>query len=140
MPTADFFHRYLYVLADIHASFSLETTEAAVVRNATLLFGARGASIMLFNPGEENLVISATFGLSEAYRAKGAISPSRSLGETIQREPVVVRDVATDPKIQYREATLQEGIVSVVGLPLSAGSALVGSLRLYFAESRDFSL
>jgi len=108
MPTADFFHRYLYALADIHASFSLETTEAAVVRNAALLFGARGASIMLFNPGEENLVISATFGLSEAYRAKGAVSPRRSLGETVQRAPVVVRDVATDPKIQYREATLQE--------------------------------
>ena len=140
MPTADFFHRYLYALADIHASFSLETTEAAVVRNATLLFGARGASIMLFNPGEENLVISATFGLSEAYRGKGAISPRRSLGETLQRAPVVVRDVATDPKIQYREATLQEGIASVVGLPLTAGSALVGSLRLYFAQPRDFSL
>ena len=140
MPTADFFNRYLDALADIHASFSLETTEAAVVRNAALLFGARGASIMLFNPGEENLVISATFGLSEAYRGKGAVSPSRSLGETIQRAPVVVRDVATDPKIQYREATLQEGIASVVGLPLTAGSALVGSLRLYFAQPRDFSL
>jgi GAF domain-containing protein len=53
---------------------------------------------------------------------------------------VVVRDVATDPKIQYREATLQEGIVSVVGLPLTAGRALVGSLRRYFAQTRDFSL
>lgn len=140
MPTADFFHRYLYALADIHASFSLETTEAAVVRNAALLFNARGASIMIFNPSEESLVISATFGLSETYRAKGAISPRQSLGETVQRAPVVVRDVATDPKIQYREATLQEGIVSIVGLPLTAGSALVGSLRLYFAQRREFSL
>jgi GAF domain-containing protein len=140
MPTADFFHRYLYALADIHASFSLETTEAAVVRNAALLFSARGASIMIFNPSEESLVISATFGLSETYRAKGAISPRQSLGETVQRAPVVVRDVATDPKIQYREATLQEGIVSIVGLPLTAGSALVGSLRLYFAQRREFSL
>jgi len=140
MPTADFFHRYLYALADIHASFSLETTEAAVVRNAALLFNARGASIMIFNPSEETLVISATFGLSDAYRDKGAISPRRSLGETVRRTPVVVRDVATDPHIQYREATLQEGIASIVGLPLAAGSALVGSLRLYFAQSRDFSL
>ncbi len=140
MPTADFFHRYLYALADIHASFSLETTEAAVVRNAALLFNARGASIMIFNPSEESLVISATFGLSEAYRAKGAISPRQSLGETVQRATVVVRDVATDPKIQYRDATLQEGIISIVGLPLTAGSALVGSLRLYFAQRREFSL
>jgi GAF domain-containing protein len=140
MPTADFFHRYLYALADIHASFSLETTEAAVVRNAALLFSARGASIMIFNPSEESLVISATFGLSETYRAKGAISPRQSLGETVQRAPVVVRDVTSDPNIQYREAALQEGIASIVGLPLTAGSALVGSLRLYFAQRRDFSL
>jgi GAF domain-containing protein len=139
MPTADFFHRYLYALAEIHASFDLEATQNAVVRNAVMLYDARGASLMLFNAGEETLIASATFGLSDAYRTKGTISPRKSLGETVDGAPVIIRDVAADPRVQYPEAALQEGIRSIVGLPLTGGSALVGALRLYFAQPRGFT-
>ncbi len=139
MPTADFFHRYLHALGEIHASFDLEATQNAVVRNAVMLYDARGANLMLFNPSEENLLISASFGLSEAYRTKGTISPRKSLGETIDRVPVIVRDVATDTRVQYPEATLREGIRYIIGLPLTATSALVGALRLYFAQPREFT-
>ncbi len=139
MPTQDFFHRFIYALADIHKSLDLNATEEAVTRNAALMFGARGASLMLFDPTGENLVVSATFGLSDAYRAKGAISPRKSLGETIKGGPVVVRDVQTDPNVQYREAAFNEGIKGIVGVPLAAGTVMVGSLRLYFAQSTDFS-
>jgi GAF domain-containing protein len=139
MPTADFFHRYLYALAEIHASFDLEATQNAVVRNAVMLYDARGASLMLFNAGEETLIASATFGLSDAYRTKGTISPRKSLGETVDGAPVIIRDVAADPRVQYPEAALQEGIRSIVGLPLTGGSALVGALRLYFSQPRGFT-
>jgi GAF domain-containing protein len=139
MPTADFFRRYLNALSEIHSSFDLTATQNAVVRNAVMLYDARGASLMLFNPSEENLIASATFGLSEAYRSKGTVSPRKSLGETIDGAPVVIRDVTSDPRVQYPQAALQEGIHSIVGLPLSGGSALVGALRLYFAQPRGFS-
>jgi len=137
--TADFFHRYLYALAEIHASFDLEVTQNAITSNAARLYGARGAGLMLFNPSEENLIVSATFGLSETYRTKGTISPRKSLGETIDGAPVIVRDIANDSRVQYPEAALQEGIRCIVGLPLAAGKALVGALRLYFAQPRDFN-
>jgi len=140
MPAREFFHRYLLALADIHGSLNLENAKETVVRNATLLFGARGASLMLFERGADTLKSSASFGLSEAYLSKGVISPKISLGETIQRMPVVVRDVASEPNVQYQEAAAQEGIKSIVGLPLQAGSTLAGSLRLYFAQPQDFSL
>jgi GAF domain-containing protein len=139
MPTADFFNRYLYALGEIHRSFDLDATKNAVVRNAVMLYGARGASLMVYNPSEENLIASAAFGLSDAYRAKGTVSPRKSLGETIDGTPVIIRDVAADPRVQYPEAALQEGIRCIIGLPLSAGSALVGALRLYFEQERGFS-
>jgi GAF domain-containing protein len=138
MPSADFFRRYLQALADIHASFDLEATQSAVVRSAVTLYNARGANLMLFNPNEENLLISASFGLSDAFQSKGTISPRKSLGETVDRVPVIVRDVTTDPRIQYPEATLKEGIRCVVGLPLTATSAMAGALRLYFSQPREF--
>ena len=138
MPTQEFFHRYLQALNDIHGSFSLEKTQTAVVQSAVVLFGARGASLLMFDPGEEHMIVSASFGLSETYKSKGVVNPHQSLGETLLRIPVVVRDVAVDPNVQYREAALQEGIRCIVGLPLSAGSLLAGSLRLYFSQAIDF--
>lgn len=140
MFTADFFHRYNLALAEIHDSFDLTKTENAIVKNATLLFGGRGASLILTDTNEKNLILQTSFGLSDAYIAKGAISPSQSLGETISKTPVLVQDIDSDPRVQYREAAKQEGIASILGLPLSAGSALVGSLRLYFAKTTNFSL
>lgn len=139
MPTADFFRRYLYALSEIHASFDLEATQNAVVRHAVMLYDARGASLMLFNASEENLLASATFGLSESYRSKGTVSPRKSLGETIDKTPVIIRDVTADPRVQYPEAAVQEGIRSIVGMPLTGGSALVGALRLYFSQPRGFA-
>jgi hypothetical protein len=53
----------------------MHATKNAVVRNAVMLYGACGASLMLFNPSEENLIASAAFGLSDAYRAKGLSAP-----------------------------------------------------------------
>jgi GAF domain-containing protein len=138
MPTPDFFHRYHYALSEIHGSFDLATTQEAVVRNAALLFRAKGAGLVLFTPDEDALIVSAAFGLSESYRSKGALSPSRSLGETAGRTPVVVRDVAADPRVQYRDAALQEGIRGMIGLPLTGGCVLLGALRLYFAAAPDF--
>lgn len=139
MANKDFCLRFLNVLADIHGSLNLQVTEEAVVRCATNLFAARGASLMLFDPTGENLIVSNSFGLSDTYRAKGAVSSKKSLGETVNRLPVVVRDVGQDPNVQYREAAIQEGIKSIIGMPLSAGYVLMGSLRLYFAQTKDFN-
>ncbi len=138
MSTQDYSRRLLESLTKIHGSLDLGPTQLAVVQSAAGLFGAKGASLMLFDPGDESLKVSATHGLSAAYLAKGAISPHKSLGETLQRAPVVVRDVGQDPNVQYRQAAADEGIKSIVGIPLQAGSVLVGSLRLYFDHSMDF--
>ncbi|CAO0821588.1 GAF domain-containing protein [Desulfarculales bacterium] len=135
MGNQEFFHRYLDALAEVHGSLSQKVTEEAVVRSAANLFGARGANLMLFDPSEKKtLIISASFGLSDAYRVKGVISPNKSLGETIQRSLVVVHNINEDPNVQYRNAAIQEGIKSIVGVPLTAGYVLVGAMRLYFAQ------
>lgn len=137
MCDSDFFRRFLYALGEINGSLNPSATKEAVVRNAALLFGARGAAMLLFNAGENTLEGLATFGLSEAYRNKGALSAQSSLGEALKQTPVVIKDVAQDPSVQYREAAIREGIKGIVGVPLSAGPILRGALRLYYAEPHD---
>jgi len=43
-----------------------------------MLYGARGASLMLFNPNEESLIASSTFGLSEATDPRGRSAPAKA--------------------------------------------------------------
>ena len=53
---------------------------------------------------------------------------------------MAIFDVTDDPRLQYPEAAVKEGIASILSVPiLSQGSAL-GALRLYTAEPWKFTL
>jgi transcriptional regulator with GAF, ATPase, and Fis domain len=139
MPGQQFWLSLLKSCEAVHASLDLKTTQKNIVENAHDLFEAKAAAIMLFDMADGALKISASHGLSQEYLDKGPISPDRSLQETILGSAVVATDVATDSKVQYRKAAASEGILSIVGLPLSLGSIMAGSLRLYYDKPMEFS-
>jgi len=139
MAFQEFSHQFIQGLAEIHKSPDLQETKEAVVRVASQLFGAKGASLLLFNRTRETMRVTEVYGLSEAYKTKGDVNPEKSIGETLHGNVVVIRDVAADPKLQYPQEALKEGIKSIVGIPLPVGNILVGTLRLYFAGIRDIS-
>jgi len=139
MLTLDFFERYNKALVEIHDSLSVMRTSEAIVENAAQLFGARGASLMLYEHGTETLKNSAAFGLSHEFLNKGPVVAEVSLRETVNHEPVIIEDAAKDDRVQYKKETADEGIKSIIGLPLKTGNLMVGALRLYFEQSRQFN-
>ncbi len=139
MAFQDFSQQFIQGLSEIHRSLDLKETKDAVVRVASQVFGAKGASLLLFDRTHDAMKLSAAYGLSEAYKLKGDVNPKKSLGETTHGNVVVIRDVATDPNLQYPQEALKEGIKSIVGIPVAVGNILVGTLRLYFDSIRDIS-
>ena len=139
MAFQEFSHQFIQGLSEIHRSLDLQETKGAVVRVAAQVFGAKGASLLLFDRTHETMKLSEAYGLSEAYQIKGDVNPKKSLGETTHGNIVVIRDVATDPNLQYPREALKEGIKSIVGIPVAVGNILVGTLRLYFGSIRDIS-
>ena len=139
MAFQDFSHQFIQGLSEIHKSLDLQETKEAVVRVASQVFGAKGATLLLFDRTHETMRVSEACGLSEAYKIKGDVNPKKSLGETLHGNVVVIRDVATDPNLQYPQEALKEGIKSIVGVPVAVGNILVGTLRLYFDSLRDIS-
>ncbi|MBW2140768.1 MAG: GAF domain-containing protein [Deltaproteobacteria bacterium] len=137
MVSQEFFEKFVKTLTEIHGSLSVMRTSEAIVENAAQLFGARGASLMLYDHGTKTLKSSAACGLSQFYLNKGPVAADKSLGETLQREPVVILDATQDERIQYKEEAAREGIKSIIGLPLQAGNLLVGALRLYFDQTYE---
>ena len=51
---------------------------------------------------------------------------------------MVITDVETDDRIQYRKEDLKEGIRSMLVVPIKARDEVIGVMRLYCAAKREF--
>lgn len=99
----------------------------------------KGASVFVVNPGKEELEILATEGLSLDYRNKGPILTDQSIKLTPNLKPVIVADTRASDQLQYPEKADQEGIRSIVSLPVNLRGKIIGALRIYHAEPWQIS-
>lgn len=101
--------------------------------------GVKASSIRLLDEDKKTLELVASYGLSEKYLSKGPVSAEKGIAEALKNRPVVVRDVATDAGVQYREEKKAEGIVSILSVPINARDDVIGVLRLYSDVPREFT-
>ena len=111
----------------------------AAAKSAAKGLKAAGCSIMLLNPQKEHLDIIAAYGLSDLYIRKGALKASKSLPEVLNGELVAIFDFTQDERTQYPEAAEMEGISSVLAAPIPQRGEVVGEIRIYTREPRQFS-
>ncbi|MBI3944879.1 MAG: GAF domain-containing protein [Armatimonadetes bacterium] len=116
----------------ITATLDLDAVLRDVSEQAARVMQARACSIRLLAESGD-LYIGATYGLSDAYLAKGPVGLAHSpvdrralLGET-----VIIEDVEREGLFQYPEEAVREGIRSVLCVPLMAGRNAVGVVRVY---------
>lgn len=115
---------------------------AAEARHVTR---AKAASILLRSPGEGTFKLGAASGLSEDYErflqghfVSYGRSTSREASELLR--PIVVDDVANDPRVKLPEAqewkrfALRENYKAILSVPLLVGSQSTGVLNLYRGE------
>ncbi len=94
---------------------------------------------MFLDDALTHLVHTATYGLSDQFLSKGVISADRIMIETTGGKPVVVSDVSNDPRIQYPQETMKEGIFSELSVPLYLRDRITGVLRIYSGKRQEFS-
>lgn len=111
------------------------------VEGVTHALNVKGCTLFLFSAESDELKIAGFYGLSDEYIDKGPISAIRSIAASLQDgQPVAIFDVGDDPRIQYPEAAVKEGIASVLSAPIIIGEKLIGCLRVYTAEPWEFTL
>ena len=111
------------------------------VEGVTHALNVKGCALFLFSEKINELRLAGYYGLSDNYIDKGPVSALRSIASALQdRQPVAIFDVADDPRIQYPEAAIREGIASILSTPIIIGDQLVGCLRVYTAEPWEFTL
>ncbi len=102
-------------------------------------FKAKGCSVFLVDRATRELGLVASSGLSQEYLKKGPIHFMQTIKEARDAVPVAIYDVFDDPRIEYPEAAKQEGISSLLGVPIISHNKILGALRVYTTEPWEFS-
>jgi signal transduction protein with GAF and PtsI domain len=135
--------KYLKLFKDVckKVNSSLELSEVlnAIVENTVKMLHVKGCTIFLLDKTRQRLMVSASYGLSDSYIKKGPIDSEKSIVESLNGTPVMVSDAKNDDRIQYPEAARAEGIASILSVPMSVRDTIIGVLRIYTSELREFS-
>ncbi|MCP4718814.1 MAG: GAF domain-containing protein [Desulfobacteraceae bacterium] len=102
-------------------------------------FKAKGCSIFLVNRDTRELGLVASFGLSKNYLNKGPIHFMQTIREAKDAIPIAIYDVMDDPRIEYPEQAKEEGIASLLGVPIISHNKIIGALRIYSSTPWEFS-
>ncbi len=126
---------------DSTSSLDLQTVLNRLVESATRVLDCKGAAIRLLDPVRKQVAFAATYGLSDEYlsRVPQEFTSARLDQATLAGEPLFVKDATEDPRIWNQNRVREEGIESMLSVPLSGKSGPLGVLRAYGAEGHRFT-
>ena len=100
----------------------------------------KGCTLFLINRQTDELAIAGSYGLSQEYLDKGPVSALQSIAASLKEGPVAIFDVSDDPRIQYPEAAVKEGIASILSVPINVHDHVIGALRVYTSAPWEFTM
>ncbi|AEB10562.1 GAF domain-containing protein [Desulfobacca acetoxidans] len=127
------------VVKAINSSLEVQKVLSLMVKTATNALDIKAAAVRLLDEKRKQMALVAHFGLSDRYINKGPVETDQSITEAMTGKAVIMYDVASDPRANYPQAAAEEGIKSIISIPIALKGNVVGVLRLYTSEPRSFS-
>jgi GAF domain-containing protein len=127
------------VFKAINSSLEVQKVLSLLVKTATTALDIKAAAVRLLDEKRKQMELVAHFGLSDRYVTKGPVETDKSIAEAMTGKTVIMYDVASDARAQYPQAAAEEGIRSIISIPINLKGKVIGVLRLYTAQPRDFS-
>lgn len=130
----------IYQLSTLVAGkFSLQEVLDRLAEAAVKIVGVKACSIRLLDEESDDLKMRSTYGLSEEYRNKGPVLKDDPVVKAaFAGEAVVLDDMRVDGRVKYKEATIEEGLVSQLTVAMQFRNKPIGVLRLYSPEPKRF--
>ncbi|MDX9832675.1 MAG: GAF domain-containing protein, partial [Anaerolineae bacterium] len=107
-----------------------------VVDMAARVMHARLCSLLLLDETTDELVVRATKRGSAAYRDKPRLRVGEGIVGLVARtgRPLSVLDVTADPRYRHAGIARQEGLCSLLSVPLAVRERVIGVLNCYTGE------
>jgi GAF domain-containing protein len=129
---------FLELASAINSSIDIRKVLHNFSEKTCIALGMKSVSIGLLNEETGSLDLVASYGLSEKFINKGPISAEKSVTSALRGNTVIVEDVSTDTRLQYPKETLEEGIKSMVCVPIRSREKVIGVMRLYSDSVRRY--
>lgn len=112
-----------------------------VVEMAARVMKARLCSLMLLDEASGELILRATQHLSPTYRDKPPLKVGQGIVGLVAQDgqPITVLDVRRDERYRHGDIALQEGLCSLLCVPLSVRDRVIGVFNCYTAEPHRFA-
>ena len=125
---------YQNICREISSSLSLDEVLKLIVNNVVSVMNVKASMLRLLNKNTNKLEVAAHYGLSEGYVNKGPVASDASISDALSGKAVSVYDIQSDPDATYRKQAEEEGIRSILSIPLRLHNEVMGVLRMYTAE------
>ncbi len=129
---------FLDLASSINSSLDIKKVLHILTADICEALDLKGIAIRLLDKDTNMLNLVSSYGLSEGFLEKGPVSAEKSATQALKGETVVIKNVATDKRIQYREEFLNEGITSMLVVPIKVKDEVIGVMRFYGDVERDF--
>lgn len=126
----------------VSSTLSLGAVLQHLATSAARALSTDRASIRLLDETGERLPMVASYGLSRAYQDKGQVELSRSPldREAVAGRAVLIDHAVSDPRIQYPREVAEEGIGSILVVPILGRGGPLGVLRVYASQPGRFGV
>lgn len=138
---AQLFEALASVSRTINSTLNLDDALRVVTREVSALMHANMASIQMLDETREWLVLRASHGAGAAYRNKPPLAVAESLlGSVIRRrKPMQVENVQESGLYQQPTLAREEGLISLLAVPLLFNNQATGVLSVYTGQPHVFS-
>lgn len=109
-----------------------------IVRRIVPAMDLKAASLRLLNEKTNDLELVASHLLSKKYVSKGPLDADKSVPEVLEGRAVLIVDAQSDSRVQYPKEKAEEGIASILSIPVQIHNKVIGMLRLYTSAPRTF--
>jgi GAF domain-containing protein len=129
---------FLDLASSINSTLDIKQVLHILTAEISEALGMKGALIRLWNHETGNLDLVASYGLSEEFQNKGPVSIQKSIAQALKGETVIVEEVSSDNRLQYKEEIVKEGVVSMLCVPIKAREAVIGVMSLFSGTARKY--
>jgi signal transduction histidine kinase len=125
----------------INSTLNLDDALRVITRETCSLMRAKMCSLFLLDDEQEWLELRASYGAGKVYLSKPPLPVAESLlGVVVRRKRALqVENVQTSGQYQNVEVAKEEGIVSLLSVPLTFTDHAIGTLNVYTEHPYSFS-
>jgi GAF domain-containing protein len=135
----DSFHRFAQ---HINSAQDLKDVLATLLLQSVKELNVKAGSVRLLGSKRQTLHLAAAYGLSDTYLKKGLVTVAQSpIDRRVLEEakPMAIADISEEPTLQYRDEALNEGVRSIMVVPLDVRGTVIGVMRFYSTQLKRFS-